>query len=359
MKYLDTLMLIDDNSHDLEVYKKLIQTNPEPVEVIEAKTGTEALRLIKHFKPNCILLDYLLPDMTGIEFLRELKACNKGTLPYPIIVITGQGDETIATEFLKQGASDYLVKNTITESSFFQSINNAIEKYRLENIVTEKQRDLYDFSHTVAHDLKAPLNRIIMYLDLMENNLFHDPQKCLKYLNNIRNDTYYAVYFINSLLEYAEVGRSQKPFEKVNLDETLDRALRNLESDIASKKAVIIKTPLTSIMGDKTGLTQLFQNLISNALKFQKTKNPVVEIKKEHDNSYEFCFSVQDNGIGIPLNRLNKIFEPFSKLHSLNKFRGSGIGLATCKTIIDHHKGRLFVKSVEGRGSKFIVHIPK
>lgn len=359
MKHLRSLLAIDDNLADLEVYRRLIHKQGEPIEIIEAETGGQALELIKQREPSCILLDYLLPDMTGIQFIRDLKTLKKGALPYPIIVVTGQGDEAIATEFLKEGAKDYLVKKNITESSFFRAIHNAVEKCRLETIVQEKQTELYNFSHTVAHDLKAPLNRIIMYQELMEKNFFTSPQKCLKYLDNIKKDTYFAVYFINSLLEYAEIGRSQKPFALVSLDEALSIALRNLEAEIALKKAVVLKAPLPAIMGDKTGLTQLFQNLVSNALKFHNSEQPVVEIKREPANQNELSFSIQDNGIGIPPDKINKIFDPFSKLHSVNKFKGSGIGLATCKTIIDQHKGEFTVKSIEGKGTKFIVRLPQ
>ena len=335
---------------------KKIYANPE---IHEAEDDGEGLKLLCTHLPHLVFLDYLLPDMSGLEFLESLKKETGPYLSYSVIALTGHGDETIATEFLKAGAKDYLVKNKINDESLARACDNAIEKTQLKKIIYEKQKELYNFAHTVAHDLKAPLQRIISYAGLFENLPSEMSEKQKKYLHNIKNASKYSVEFIDSLINYSEVGRSQVELVRTNLNTPLDNALSNLEVIIKDTKTAITKTDLPFINGDELALSQLFQNLINNAIKFQKTDAPFVKINNIDSDDKFHQVTIEDGGIGIPEGKKADIFLPFNRLHSKNDFPGSGIGLATCKNIMEQHNGKIWVEPAASGGSIFYLAFPK
>lgn len=163
---------------------------------------------------------------------------------------------------------------------------------------------------------------------------------------------------INGLLAYSRVGTHGKPLEPTDCNVVFEEAVNNLLVAVKESKASVTHDPLPTVSADSTQLTQLFQNLIGNAVKFQKKDvPPQVHVSAEYKEK-EWVFSVQDNGIGIDPKYFERIFLPFQRLHTVAEYPGSGIGLATCRKIVERHGGRIWVSAEPSKGSVFYFIIP-
>ena len=162
---------------------------------------------------------------------------------------------------------------------------------------------------------------------------------------------------ITDLLAYSRVGRRGKELEKTACEVALNRALSNLQAVVEQSGAVVTRDPLPEVIGDGSQLTQLFQNLIGNAIKFCKDRTPSIHISAERKKN-EWVFSVRDNGIGIAPEYFERIFSIFQRLHGRQEYQGTGIGLAICRKVVERHGGRIWVESELGSGSTFYFTIP-
>jgi light-regulated signal transduction histidine kinase (bacteriophytochrome) len=163
---------------------------------------------------------------------------------------------------------------------------------------------------------------------------------------------------ISDMLSYARLGTNGKPFVPTDSTAILNRSLANLRIPLEQSDAVVTHDLLPEVIADPIQLSQLLQNLINNAIKFRSEEIPLIHISAER-NEKEWVFSVSDNGIGIPAEYSERIFEIFQRLHNKKEYPGTGIGLATCKKIVERHGGRIWVKSEPGKGSTFYFTIPE
>jgi len=157
---------------------------------------------------------------------------------------------------------------------------------------------------------------------------------------------------INDLLAYSRVGTRGGRFEQTDMQQALDRALLNLKVAIEENGAEITHDPMPTVRADATQMSQLFQNLIANAIKFRSPRKPRIHVGARQQGQ-EWEFSVSDNGIGIEGQYLERIFRIFQRLHTQDKYPGTGIGLALCKRIVERHGGRIWAQSQPGEGSIF------
>jgi signal transduction histidine kinase len=161
---------------------------------------------------------------------------------------------------------------------------------------------------------------------------------------------------IKSLLDYARVDTRSMDFNLINATSVLNQALSNLKATLDESGAVVDYGTLPEVTADPILLSQVFQNLIGNALKFCSEKPPIIHLSAEKKDE-EWLFSINDNGIGIPPEQTGRIFEVFQRSHAKSNYQGTGIGLAICKKIIEHHGGRIWVESEPGKGSTFLFTI--
>jgi PAS domain S-box-containing protein len=224
-------------------------------------------------------------------------------------------------------------------------------KQKSEELLRSNQ-ELEQFAYVASHDLQEPLRMVTSYVQLLEKR-YKDKldEDANDFINFAVDGSNRMRTLINSLLEYSRVNRI-KPFELINTNFLLEEILQNLISQIEENKAVIKCDELPSIYGDPVLIGQLFQNLITNAIKFKGEKKPEIIISCKKTKN-ELLFLVKDNGIGIPQEYAQKIFVIFQRLHNKEKYQGTGIGLAICKKIVERHGGKIWVESKINEGASF------
>lgn len=250
-------------------------------------------------------------------------------------------------------AKSFAIFNDITER---KEIENALAQYAEE--LRQSNQELEQFAYVASHDLQEPLRMVTSYLQLIEK----------RYADQLNEDAKEFIDFavdgasrmkvlINDLLAYSRVQRDKLEFETVDTQQAFDRVIRNLQLSIEDNGAEITHDPLPEIEANEGQIIQLFQNLIGNAIKFRRDEAPKVHISVEERGNFHW-FTVEDNGIGIEEEYLERIFVIFQRLHNRDQYPGTGIGLAICRKIVEKHGGQMQVESTVGQGTKFMFSIP-
>jgi light-regulated signal transduction histidine kinase (bacteriophytochrome) len=218
--------------------------------------------------------------------------------------------------------------------------------------------ELQQFAYIASHDLQTPLRSIAGFSEILREELGGTlGEQADSYLQRIISNVERMRTLVEDLLSFSRVESRSQPFEAVSLDETLLQAKMMLEASIADGGAQISTDPLPTVMGDRTQLCQVLQNLIGNALKYRSNETPRVHVSARLENA-AWVVSVRDNGIGIGAKHHEKIFEIFHRLHTQEAYPGTGIGLAVCRRIVHRHGGGIWVDSQPGQGSTFHFSLP-
>jgi light-regulated signal transduction histidine kinase (bacteriophytochrome) len=246
----------------------------------------------------------------------------------------------------------------IEDNYVYVMLRNVTELEQKKNELEQKNKELSEYTSIVSHDLKHPLNTIYGAIQLLEfeyEGKLDEPVS--RFINFVSDSTNRMRSLITDLLDYSSLGQG-KEMMLVDCQKIVEAIQQDLEATIKEAKASIDVGELPKVKGFETELRLLFQNLISNGIKFSKPGiAPKIKISaKEQDG---WIFSIQDNGIGIADKNKGKIFSIFQRLHSKDEYEGTGIGLAHCKKIIELHEGELWVDSKPGEGSTFYFTIPK
>lgn len=224
--------------------------------------------------------------------------------------------------------------------------------------LARSNKDLEQFAYVASHDLQEPLRAVAGFVELLKIKLQKNlDARSEEYMGHTVEGVKRMQTLINGLLEYSRVGTRGKKPEPTDAKIALDRALAHLHMSISETGAKITADNLPKISVDPTQLAQLFQNLISNAIKFRGRQTPEIHIAADRQDG-QWKFAVKDNGIGIEPQYMDRIFLIFQRLHSRVKYPGTGIGLAICKKIVERHGGKIWVESKSGEGSTFYFTIP-
>jgi len=249
-------------------------------------------------------------------------------------------------------ANDILVTAAIRDIN----VRKKAEAHLLKSIeeLSRSNEELEQFAYIASHDLQEPLRMVASYTQLLSR----------RYTGKLDSDADEFIAFavdganrmqrlIQDLLAYSRIGTQGKSLLFIPSEEALRQALINLGSTIQGSGALVTHGPLPVVAADEIQLVQLFQNLIGNAIKYQREAIPRVHISAVKDGTKKWMFSVQDNGLGIESRYFDKIFGMFQRLHRREEFAGTGIGLAICKKIVERHGGNISVESEPGQGSTF------
>jgi signal transduction histidine kinase len=224
--------------------------------------------------------------------------------------------------------------------------------------LTRSNTDLEQFAYVASHDLQEPLRMVASYTQLLarryRGRLDADADDFINYAVDGANR---MQTLINDLLAFSRINTKAQGFTSVDCNLALERALGNLKHAIDESRATVTHDALPTLQADAAQMSQLFQNLIGNAVKFHGIEPPRVHLSAQQPGG-EWRFSISDNGIGIDPQFAGRIFAIFQRLHGKEKYPGTGIGLAICKRIVERHGGRIWVESEAGKGSTFYFTVP-
>tara|TARA_R110002012_G_scaffold263456_1_gene446272 strand:+ start:102997 stop:105585 length:2589 start_codon:yes stop_codon:yes gene_type:complete len=256
-----------------------------------------------------------------------------------------------------------------------QEVTNQIkgaQKLKEKNQELERSNaELESFNRVASHDLQEPIRKIQMFISrIADNDLDKMSEKSKGYFEKINNSSERMRLLIKYLLSYSRINKSKNDFSEVKLNDILDKVQEDLEDRIKDSGVSITVDELPAVRAIPFQMEQLFNNLISNAIKYKGIEDPkiVITCKKLNRNEisddfikkskWYYRISVLDNGIGFDQEHSEKIFELFQRLHQKNEYSGTGIGLAICKKIVQNHKGHIIAESELGKGAAFCFYLP-
>ncbi|HSK79323.1 MAG TPA: response regulator [Thermoanaerobaculia bacterium] len=415
------ILIVDDSPEDRALYRRLLEQDGESrYRFLEAETGEDGLASALAERPACLLLDYRLPDVDGLEFLARLRTEEEHL---PVIILTGQGSEAVAVEAMKSGAQDYLLKGAVTRARLQGAVQNAIEKVDLRRKVEEQTAELQrmyedlevlvdqrtaelsvaneelkkeirtrewaererarllvleqearkqaeeanrlkdEFLATLSHELRTPLNAILGWTQVLRTGRL-DEATSSRALETIERNAKSQAQLISDLLDVSRIitGNLRLELRPVELPRIIDAALDSIRpaADAKEIRLEISLSPLKSpVLGDSDRLQQVVWNLLSNAIKFTPQGGQVsVRLETAPGNA---TIRVADTGAGIRPDFLPYVFDRFRQAESTitRSHGGLGLGLSIVRHLVELHGGTVEVESEgEGRGAAFTVRIP-
>lgn len=375
------LVVVDDSPEDRDLYRRLLSQAGGPgYTVSEADSGAEGLRLCEAERPDCVLLDYRLPDIDGLGFLTGL-AKEEGALPAPVVVLTGQGSEGLVAHIMKAGAADYLPKGSLSPSGLARAIGTAVERFRLERAVERQHRllaetygqlqqrnaEIQGFYHTLSHELKTPLTAACEFVAIVLDGLAGELTETQReYLSIAKQSCEQMRRLITDLLDATrlETGKLSIEPRPTALGELMRVAVACL-APLAEERGLqlehTIAPDLPKVLVDRQRIAQVLANLLSNAIKFTQNGGRIAVTAGQDPE--QPCFarvSVSDTGRGIAKEHLSPIFERLNQVHpdDAGSAGGLGLGLYLCRELIELHGGKIWADSQLGEGSTFSFTLP-
>jgi signal transduction histidine kinase len=358
------VLVIDDSRFIRRKIKNVL--SPRKYNLFLSESGEDGLEVLQKENIHLILLDVELDGMNGMEFLEIIRKEQKYAA-IPIIAISGNDSPHIVARLLKHGATDFIKKPFIVEQLLLKC-DLHIKNYQNVQLLEEKTEELKKaeevksrFLANMSHEIRTPLNAIVGFIDLLKHKNLDE--ESAKYIDTISEASKTLMGVLNDILDFSKMEAGLLRLEKVEFS-----PLKKFQSIIdlfkvqAGKKNITIKENFINIpkyvKSDPVRLKQVLLNLLSNAIKFTpEHKNIYVTIEYKDNRLY---FSIKDEGIGIPEDKVEKIFKPFTQADdsTTRKFGGTGLGLSISYEIVKLLGGELKVKSEENKGSEFYFDIP-
>jgi two-component system sensor histidine kinase/response regulator len=330
-----------------------------------AENGTIGLEKIKEVKPDLVLVDLKMPGISGMEVLEKTREIDPNIIS---VVITGYATVDSAVDAMKRGAYDFLPK-PFTPEELRLIIRRGLERRRLvletETLRREKKLMEENFITMVSHQLRSPIVAVIQYFEVILSGMVGSiSEKQKEMLQRAKDRLESLLNLINDWLDAQRIDKGQivDKFKPLSLREIVKKLVEDMKP-LAQKYEVTLEMGACSendtVQGDKETLEQVFSNLITNAIKYNKPKGQVFVTIKENGDS--IAAEVQDTGIGIAKEHLPFLFDQFYRVSRSedHKMKGTGLGLSIAKKIVEAHGGSIQVSSEPGKGSTFTVLLPK
>jgi two-component system, sensor histidine kinase and response regulator len=324
-------------------------------EVREAATGSEALQMAKE-NPQLILLDVNLPDINGLEVCRRIKE-NPETARTIVLHLSASNvlpEHRVAG--LENGADSYLTE-PVAPTVLIATIRALLRAHAAEEALRHSNSELEHFATMISHELREPLRSVSTYTELLHAKLAGRLEASEEqYMTQMLAGTRRMNQRISSILEYSRAEHGRSDISDISAEEMLTEVLDELQLLVAQAGAKIEHEPLPTVRANRIGLSRVFANLITNAIKYRGAERPVITISVVPHGEH-YLFAIRDNGTGIDPLFHHQIFDPFKRLHG-PELSGAGLGLALCRRVIKSCGGEIWVDSSPGNGSTFYFTLP-
>lgn len=349
------ILNVDD--HDAGRYAITRSLSRAGFEVEEAATGEEALRMVSVRRPDIVLLDVNLPDIDGFEVCRRIKNDPESSR-LPVIFLSASRLEDLDVAAGLNHGGDHYLREPIDPTILVATVRALLRVKEAEDALIRSNEQLRRFAFVVSHELQEPLRMVKSYTQLLSQrhkSVFD--AEASEFIHYTITGVNRMEKFIHDMLSYSQAAEAEVELKEFASRTALDWALMELGPAISESHTTVHIEELPTVIGDASRLSQVFKNLIGNAIKYRADRPPVIRVSAV-ETAGEHIFSIQDNGIGIDSRYFDNIFVLFKRLHGQDR-SGSGVGLAVCKEIIERHSGRIWVSSDEGQGSNFYFSLPK
>jgi signal transduction histidine kinase len=391
------ILVVDDDEVDRMAVRHALVKAGVQMELSEVSDGNDAFSALSTTAFDCVFLDYHLLNQDGLSLLQQLSSSE---IKVPLVVLTGEGDEQIAVQLIKAGATEYLSKSRISPETLAQVLRSAIRIYRAEMqaaLANEQLRESHEqiilknqelerqqqqiqiqnfklleasqlksnFLATMSHELRTPMNAIIGFSQILLRPKFgklthHQADMVERVLNNGKH----LLMLLNEVLDFSklEAGRLDLKAEIFDVSKVINLAVAEMRSLADAKNlSLLVRTDLqnTLVFNDPVRIKQVLINLLSNAIKFTESGEIWVELKELPANRVEII--VRDTGIGIAPRDFKRIFEAFRQVDQTitRKYPGTGLGLAIIDSLVRMMGGKIFLESKVGIGSIFKIELPR
>jgi len=385
------ILLVEDNEGDERLIRELLgEQHLIRFNVDLASSLKESESKIPENKFDIILLDLGLPDSNGLETLFKFKALFPELAT--IIILTGLNDTEVGLKAVNSGAQDYIIKGHVDSDKLLKSIIYSYERSRLNNelksqiearklaekeilkLNSELEQRILDrtaqlkivnleleaFSHSVSHDLRAPLRHINGFAEILKEEYYDQlPEKAKNYLDTISDSAKKMNILIDDLIKLSRTNRIELKKSMLKMNQVLDDALSEVQPLLENRKVDINISTLPEVIGDYNLLRLVWVNLLDNAIKYTRPRKKAVIKIDYNEEKEEFIFCIHDNGVGFDMNYAQKLFGAFQRLHSTDEFEGTGIGLSNVRRIISRHSGRTWAEAELDKGASFYFSLPK
>ncbi|MBW4660678.1 MAG: hybrid sensor histidine kinase/response regulator [Drouetiella hepatica Uher 2000/2452] len=362
------ILIVDDDEVDRMALRRLLKAAGVAIKAVETVDCGEAIAILKEQIFDCAFIDYRLPDMTGLELVQVLRG---DSIRIPLIILTGQGDEQIAVELMKAGASDYIAKGRLSPEALAQVLRNAVRIHQAEMqaALAEQQKEQLarqreDFVSRLTHDLRTPLVAADRTLNLFQEGAFGDISPDMQDMLTVMiRSNQNLLHMVNTILEVYrhDAGRKTMSFESCKLYPLVKEVVQEL-APLAQERGLKIAIDAaidTTIAADCMEIRRLLTNLIGNAIKFTDRGSITIRLDKATQSTAQpglVAIEVEDTGSGISPEDQATLFDRFRQGN--HKRSGSGLGMYLSRRIVEAHNGTIAVKSALGQGSLFIVQLP-
>ncbi len=366
-----------------EKFRNLLEAAPDPMVIMNENgviqlVNAQTEKMFGYSREEMIgsNVEMLMPPHSGLEHpfrafrqtgIRqwepetegfEMTGNGRGGMEFPVEVslrpmLSEEG--LLITASIRDVTEKKQMEKAIREAN--STLERKVQQRTME--LERKNKELEEFAYVASHDLQEPLRTTTSFVDLLRRQYYGQlDDSANRYLDYICQSSDRMKSLILDLLNYSRIGR-EKELAEVNCNLVLEEVLADLDQGIRENGARVKAPELPVITGYRTEIKQLFQNLVSNSIKFRKPGlDPELHVQAKQENN-SWLFSFHDNGIGIEPVYQEKIFVIFKRLHKRSEYEGEGIGLAQCKKIVELHGGKIWVESVPGEGSTFYFTIPE
>lgn len=352
------ILIVDDSRTNVFMLKGILEA--EGYEVFTAQNGVAALKILKNTIPDAILLDVMMPGISGLELLENIRQ-DKNLDHVPVIMVTAKIEAEDIKIALDKGAVDYICK-PVNDVELLARLRTALRIKHYEDSLKHLVKLKNQFVSIISHDLRSPFTSIIGFAQLLLNDAnLHDKNR--EFVQRIFNVAIRQLDYIEKLLNmtHLESGKFQLRIKNLNLKKLVDESLLIFDSKIQQKN-ISIKVDIQdkiNIKADETLFSQVLNNLISNAIKYTHPQGAIFIIAEKKDK--HITVLIKDTGVGISPDDITKVFDEFNHHYSIGTKgeQGAGLGLSICKKILDAHNFNIILNSTVNVGTEFKIIIPE